>query len=353
MNQKESKNEKIGWCEISNPEIRDLIRFLQSKGDLYAPHKKGEKSFSFEKVNDPDKVVLNYNRTILPLKKFFIPQKEVLLKFNRKSNTFQRPEVENNKRFFFGVHSYDMQGILRLDYSFSRGEPEYNYLTRRENTTFIGITYSPDEYHFSKSVGIPIEEMTGFSLFIDYKEDGNSVIFAVDKEGRDILKQFGKDKLKTDEYEFEKRDFTAKIKYHYNRLPNVFEKSYFSKVWKEVAEKCVACGTCNLVCPTCYCFDVEDDVELDLTNGYRMRRWDGCMLNEFAMVAGGENFREDRSERTRHRLFRKFKYITDFYGAPFCVGCGRCSKYCTANINIVDIVNKLIEECEEKEKVSL
>ena len=122
------------------------------------------------------------------------------------------------------------------------------------------------------------------------------------------------------------------------------ENIYNSKVWTDVAKKCLGCGTCNLLCPTCYCFDVRDEVELQVTQGTRDRFWDGCMLNEFAEVAGGENFRDKLSNRTRHRLYRKFKYITDKSGELHCVGCGRCTKYCPAKISIVEIINNLIEE---------
>ncbi len=72
------------------------------------------------------------------------------------------------------------------------------------------------------------------------------------------------------------------------------------------------------------------------------------MLNTFAAVAGGENFRESLADRQRHRVYRKFKYITDITGDPWCVGCGRCTAYCTAGISIVEIVNDLCDEYEEK-----
>ncbi|NOZ04423.1 MAG: hypothetical protein GXO92_07470, partial [FCB group bacterium] len=69
--------------------------------------------------------------------------------------------------------------------------------------------------------------------------------------------------------------------------------------------------------------------------------------NGFAEVAGGENFRAALSARQRHRVYRKFKYITDVTGDPWCVGCGRCTAYCTADISIVEIVNRLCEEYEQ------
>ena len=120
------------------------------------------------------------------------------------------------------------------------------------------------------------------------------------------------------------------------------DRSYDHPAWEESAAECVGCGTCNLVCPTCYCFNVEENVDLSVTTGSRERHWDGCMLRKFSEVAGGEVFRESLASRQRHRIFRKFKYISDQTGQPWCVGCGRCTAYCTAKISIVDIVNRLI-----------
>ena len=152
------------------------------------------------------------------------------------------------------------------------------------------------------------------------------------------------------DFEITNKHFSAKIKYHYNRLPQVFEYVYQSKVWDKVAEKCVGCGTCNLLCATCYCFDVHDEVDLNVIDGKRERFWDSCMLHPFAEVAGGENFRDKLSLRTRHRLYRKFKYITEESGELQCIGCGRCSRYCPAQINIVDIINDLIEDYTEQQE---
>jgi sulfhydrogenase subunit beta (sulfur reductase) len=320
-----------------------FLRYLLKKGIVFAPHKKGEKSYSYEKLEDVNKVVYNYPRTIQPLKKFFLPAQETLLNFNLSNNTYTDPAFEKEMRIFFAIHSYEMQSILRLDYSFKKGNPESNYLDRRNNSCFIGISFDPDPWHFSKSVGIEIEKMEGFCLFFEPVENGH-LVFEVNETGREMLAEFGAGSLVETPLDFEITDkqFKTKITYHFNRLPQIFEHVYNSKVWDEVAEKCVGCGTCNLLCPTCYCFDVRDEIDLNMTDGKRERFWDGCMLNNFSEVAGGENFRGQLSGRTRHRLYRKFKYITDESGELHCIGCGRCSKYCPADINIVNIINDLI-----------
>jgi len=328
---------------------QQFLKFLKKEALLIAPHKKGEKSFSYEVVEDVDSVVFDYPRTIQPLKKAFFPPKETLLQFNMKDNSYNKAEVSSDRRIFFGIHSYEMQGVRRLDYSFSQGNAESNYLNRRENVLFIGISYNPDEWHLGGPLGIEIENTDGFCLYFIPQGDGFAV-FEIDEDGRALLDAFGKGKQLEETPEIDKKEFKGKIKYHYNRLPQVFEHVYKSKVWDEVAEKCVGCGTCNLLCPTCYCFDVRDEIELNAVDGKRERTWDGCMLSAFAEVAGGENFRESLGSRTRHRLHRKFRYITANSGELHCIGCGRCSRYCPAGINIADIVNDLIADYAKKQQ---
>jgi formate hydrogenlyase subunit 6/NADH:ubiquinone oxidoreductase subunit I len=123
---------------------------------------------------------------------------------------------------------------------------------------------------------------------------------------------------------------------------------YDSDIWKRRSEDCFSCGSCNIVCPTCYCFDIQDNWGLGTADGKRYRRWDACMTCEFSEVSvqgGKENFREDRAERFRHRIMRKTAFLNDKLGGPACVGCGRCSAACTADIaNPVAVINEIMEK---------
>jgi ferredoxin len=90
---------------------------------------------------------------------------------------------------------------------------------------------------------------------------------------------------------------------------------------------------------------MRDDVDWSLKSGERKRTWDGCLLHRFAEVAGGHNFRADRTARYRHRFYRKGKYLWDRMGQIACVGCGRCITACTTGIaNPVEVYNALVEE---------
>ncbi|MCF7807655.1 MAG: 4Fe-4S dicluster domain-containing protein [Candidatus Marinimicrobia bacterium] len=330
---------------LKQSDVPALIDHLGAYGEVIAPHRKGDVSYSFEPVKDSEKVVLEYNRTLLPLKKCFLPPTEKLMDFSLKDMSYKPTEVPIKPAVYFGIHSYEMQSILRLDHSMLSGKAESNYFNRRKKSRFIGVSFSPDEYHFSESVGISIEEMEGFDLYLNKVSDDYQLYIISDK-GKDLLKGFDK-LIQAEPIHVEGREFNKKIRYHYNRLPRVFQYAYHSKVWAEVAERCVGCGSCNLTCPTCFCFDVNDQVEVTAEDGMRRRSWDSCMLSTFAEVAGGENFREHTLNRTRHRLYRKFKYITDEEGLPWCVGCGRCTAFCPADISMVDIINDLIREDEK------
>ncbi|MBU0528590.1 4Fe-4S dicluster domain-containing protein [bacterium] len=332
--------------QLNNEQLPSFIDHLKKQGTVFAPHKKGDASFSFKKVEDPNTVILDYNRTLNSIKKYFLPPREQLLSFSKRDNSFQKGFIEKEKKIFLGVHSYDMKAVLKLDYNFTQGNPEENYLLHRKNSIFVGVSFTPDEFHFSQSVGIPVHNTEGFDIYLEKNTDGYTVKIITEK-GEKLIDGFdtlGKAKDIATNY----TQFKNKLKYNYNRLPEVFEQSWNAAVWEEISKKCVGCGTCNLVCPTCYCFDVEDNLDLSLQTGTRDRSWDGCMLNSFAAVAGGENFRKTLAERQRHRVYRKFKYISDITGEPWCVGCGRCTAYCTAGISIVEIVNQLCDIYEQK-----
>jgi len=118
----------------------------------------------------------------------------------------------------------------------------------------------------------------------------------------------------------------------------MLELAHDSPVWQEYADKCFGCGSCNLVCPTCRCYDVIDYVNLDIKSGERIRRWDSCMLRKHGLVAGGLNFRPTRVERLRNRFNCKSSLRE---GTLNCVGCGRCTVYCPAEISLVEVLQKV------------
>ena len=329
---------------LESDRVAELVAHFMKQKPVYAPHPKGRKSFAFDVVEDPNAVVLDYPRVMNSIRKYFLPPQETLMTFDLKENSCAAADTPPADAIFFGVHSYDLAAVHRLDYNFSTGHPEKNYLARRQGAVFIGVSFEPDSYHFSGSVGIDPYDTNGFDVFLTKLLDGY-VVEALTPVGEGLLD--GMDLPAHEAGKPARGHFQQHIYLPQAKLGQVMAGSYQNEVWADTAAKCVGCGTCNLVCPTCYCFTVEDKVNIQATGGSRDRRWDGCMLRDFSEVAGGEVFRETLAERQRHRVFRKFKYISDETGQPWCVGCGRCTAHCTAGISIVNIINRLVGDYEK------
>ena len=116
---------------------------------------------------------------------------------------------------------------------------------------------------------------------------------------------------------------------------------YKAPFWEEVAFACINCGTCTYVCPTCWCFDIQD--ENHGKAGMRIRNWDSCMFPLFTLHGSGHNPRGTKLHRVRQRFMHKLKYYVDKYDSGIqCVGCGRCVRLCPVNIDIrrvCDVMN--------------
>ncbi|WKZ32748.1 MAG: 4Fe-4S dicluster domain-containing protein [Thermodesulfobacteriota bacterium] len=304
---------------------------------------------AFGEVSDADELKLTQSPSHLSAKGFLFPQREVLLKFNMQTSTHV-PVIEAERQVLFGLHPCDIRALALMDRVFAHGVADPNYLFRREHTIVIGADCMPDEYCFCDSLGNNDVE-DGFDLFL-HKISGGYLVRVGSDRGAELLEKHSRTRepgrtalIELEEAKGRRRlAFRAKLDAPPEELPAIYARSDESRVWERIGAICTGCGSCNNVCPTCYCFDVKDEVGASLAEGERVRSWDGCTLEDFAKVAGGHNFRKTRAERLRHRFNRKFRYLTDTFDSLFCVGCGRCSRSCLVKINIVDVTNELIRE---------
>ena len=310
-----------------------------------------EDRFVFAPLANAGDLRLDYDVTILPPKKYFLPPRETLLKFDRKEG-FE--SVFDSQPFvLFGVHPYDMVAISQTDKLFAMDQYDTHYFDRRQKATIVVCdVQNASKEVFAGCMGTATVN-DGFDILIT-KIDSDYLVDIRTEKGQALADTI-MDAEDADEMSLKLRklvwaDNTELLQKHKlnvrpDVLPRLLDRSYEHPVWEEKAQRCFSCGSCNLVCPTCYCFDVRDDVEWSLQKGQRYRVWDGCLLSEFAAVAGGHNFRRNRADRYRHRYYRKGKYVPEKIGEVACVGCGRCITACTAKIaNPVEVYNKLVDE---------
>ncbi len=313
---------------ISNDE-REVVG-VQSKDSKYV----------FEDLEDAEDLALDYDVTILPPKKYFMPQREAILEYEEGDGDFSmEPLMEVEPRIIIGIHPYDLIAIEQLDKVFSDTYEDEFYLNKREDCVLIGVNMqNVSEWSFAASMGTATTD-SGYDLMLTDLGENYAVEIGSSK-GADLLENVSTreatpeevSKVENVENELENK-FEKELDFSPQELPTLLEENYENMdFWEENSEDCYSCGSCNLVCPTCYCFDVKDVNEITMDGGKRVREWDGCLLEEFAIVAAGENFRESRAKRYRHRYMRKGKYIYDRYGDIACVGCGRCGSHCVPDI---------------------
>ncbi len=339
------------YVTLKKSDFNEFIEKLSKIKPVVAPIAKGKKSFAFAEVSTGEEVALNYIPTILPPKKYFMPQREKILEFNKKKQEWT-PVLEYSEKIIFGVHTCDLAGIQSLNMVFTTKPKDINYIVRKDKLVIIGLECNNycDEYA-SCSVMDNHLPNGGYDLFFtDLKK--YFMIHVNTLIGEEIIRKiklFHEAKKQNfqdlDDLRAEKRKiFKDEVKVEHGKLKDLFEQSVKSNVWKELDERCVSCGNCTNVCPTCYCFDVKDDMNLDFNTGARYRVWDSCQNEDFARVAGGESFREERGARQLHRYMRKFNYPVKKFSRYFCTGCGRCSRTCMAQINLKETINALVKE---------
>jgi ferredoxin len=333
---------------IGKEEIAPLVTDVMGDYRVVGPVAKGGK-FAFNEIEDPADLRLDYDTSILPPKKYLQPPVERMMTFTRTGQPMVETTIEAPPTVILGVHTCDLQGMRVLDEAFSQGFPDAHYLKRRENTLLVGIEcLEPcDEHSFCKSMGT-LTASNNYDLHLT--DLGESFAVNVGSErGAALLEEYDGVSQAT-EADMQKLNavlsakwprFPYKLDFDVGELSPLMSQSYDSPVWNQLADICLACGQCTLVCPTCFCFNVYDEVELDLQEGERLRQWDSCQLDEFARVAGDENFREHQASRLRHRFMRKGRYLMEKYEELGCTGCGRCARSCLVDISPVNVFNDL------------
>ncbi|MEM4576003.1 MAG: 4Fe-4S dicluster domain-containing protein [Candidatus Nezhaarchaeales archaeon] len=331
------------YLKIRRDNLSKLFDSLKRFGEVYAPVKKSN-SYSFTAVDSLDDVSLNYNRTILPPKKFFIKPFEEIFKVEIGKGYYLKIE-EPKTIVLLGLHACDINALKVLDSVYLDEPYDPHYFTRRSSTVIVGLSCKPDEYCFCKSMGSDYA-WSGFDLFLHQIDEGYVVrVGSIRGEAlissiKDVVSEpKQEDFIKLREFEVERSKMFKKA-INTSLLPDIVDSSYESDTWTKFVDKCVGCGSCNLVCPTCRCYDVFERVELNLEKGARVRRWDSCFVKSHALVAGGLNFRPARLDRFKNRFNCKSS-IEPKTGLFFCVGCGRCSVFCPAGIDHADVLKAL------------
>jgi sulfhydrogenase subunit beta (sulfur reductase) len=328
---------------------------LKSAGEVYAPAFV-EDTWAFGRIENGTEVELDYGNTVRPAKAFVFPQREVLYRFRLESGGApQLTETlpEDPPAVVFGVRPCDGRALVRNDKVFTCGFADPYYKARRDKVAFVGLACEapPSPNCFCLSVGGSPDGEEGLDILMTAL-DGRFHFKALTDKGKEIVladPALFSEVQQADRSEVEAAHASARS--HPQRSIASMEKvaeglkrNFDSPEWDRLAQACLGCGACTYLCPSCHCFDINDEITgQSPVTGARVRTWDNCQFPEFTMHTSGHNPRDTLGARLRQRVCHKLLYFVENYNIQQCTGCGRCITHCPVGIDIVRVANVMEE----------
>ncbi|MBM3699874.1 MAG: hypothetical protein FJW68_03010 [Actinobacteria bacterium] len=261
-------------------------------------------------------------------------------------------------KVLFGLKPCDADGIARLDKVFNEGYKEDNYYhNKRKGSILVSIGCKeifPDcfctlvggnPFNFENADIGMIEVSHGYAI-VKISENAEDLI----NFSRQYLSKDFKAAAIEEEIENLVNSSSKKIIQYWDKtspddMAAVMDKSINTGVWDVITSKCISCGACTYVCPTCFCFNLRD--EQKNLKGQRYRCWDYCMNNSYTLEASGHNPRADKSQRYKNKVNCKYNYNIKRNKKIYCVGCGRCIEICPVSMDIREAVKMVITDNKE------
>ena len=327
--------------------LPNLIDELIEKYRVFAPVKR-EKFIGFEEISSSKEACLEFQNSKQPPKGVFFPQTEILFKYKKGEKGVEadaRPW--NGEGVLFGVRPCDARGLVFFDKFFSSGDhKDLPYLEKRKKTAVVGLAcIHPRGTCFCTSLGGSPFGREGMDLLL--VDLGDRYLVEILTERGEKLVENAQWLRDANDVDFERAvelakgaEDAIKTKISTDGLSGKLDGMFDDPFWDQVHQKCIGCGVCTYLCPTCWCFDVLDE-EIG-ANVRRVRIWDTCQFPLFTRQASGFNPRPSGKERMRQRLMHKFNYFPEDFNEFACVGCGRCVKECPVNLDIREVIKAIV-----------
>lgn len=317
---------------IPKNRIRDVLGVILENYRLAAPVSEDGK-LVFAEVSNPTDVVLGDEITYKSPKEFLFPQIEEIMVFDENGGVSSDYEVTDT--VVFGVKPCDLEALKVMTDVFTKDRFKDTYFERRLNhTILVGMSCASEKPGcFCGERGISRHYSEACDMLLTEGGEHYTVRVFTEK-GKELLEHLSEFITPVDEPEAERSTDGRALEIQGD------ENTLFNGIdWERISEKCLGCGTCTYICPTCHCFEFKDTVE----NGrpVRYRCWDSCMYPRFTLHASGHNPRPTKKERFRQRVMHKYLYVRKNFGHTACTGCGRCIRSCPAGMNIKSVVENI------------
>jgi len=288
-----------------------------------------------------------YRNTVIPPKACLFPPMEEMFHFQKDEEGYhiELPASDKRKQLIFGIRPCDANALAILDKVFEDGYEDPYYLSRRKNTLLVGLgCTNPYDSCFCTSLGSGPSDSANVDIMLTDIGD-EFLIEVVTEVGKELIAKTSGLEAATEAADTRAKE-AKEASYHRvtrkvdtadigDKLLSCFENEDY---WEKVAAKCISCGICTLLCPTCYCFDIND--ELVKKQGVRFRCWDSCGFAIYTKMSM-ENPREEKWHRVRQKVCHKYEFYPINFDLIACTGCGRCIRLCPVNWDITQTLDSL------------
>ena len=329
---------------LSKTEGERMLAGWLEKYQVFAPKlMKGEGCFSdtdivrYGKVSSLDEIVWD-RKSDYSFKEVLLAINETLFYFTEDQTTVPKgPE----KDILIFLRACDLNAVKRLDEIYLKnGFEDFYYARVRERAKFILMGCETTcASGFCVSMGT--NQAENYDAYVKVSEDA----VLLDAKCKELTENIdGAVCEVTPDHVTENAEKVTLPK-------NLSNESFTKEIWQEYGDRCIGCGRCNFVCPTCTCFTMQDIFYKDNPKvGERRRVWASCQVDGYTQIAGGHEFRKSQAERVRFKVMHKIYDYEKRFGYPMCVGCGRCDDVCPEYISYSNLINRLAKEENEHEK---
>ena len=329
------RNEAVVYDEVS------------TVADLPAGWTDEQAGGSYRLTRRDDETLFGYTLSPQSWKRFLFPPLVTMWQAHRDGTTFviDRPRAEVPRYAFLGVRACELAAIAIQDRVFLEGPyVDPGYKARREQALFIAVNCGKAcGTCFCTSMQTGPQATTGFDLALTEVLEGGRHYFTVEvgtERGAALLRTVPATPAEPGE-KAAAEGVVAATAAHMGReldtthLKEILTANYEHPRWDAVATRCLTCGNCTMVCPTCFCMTVEDVSDLAGQEATRTRHWDSCFNVDYSYIHGG-SIRLSPKSRYRQWLMHKLATWHDQFGTSGCVGCGRCITWCPVGIDITE-----------------